>query len=141
MHMPFTPEISVGSGVPIFRQVIDQIRLAAVTGRLAEGEQLPSVRALAERLLVNPNTIAKAYSELARERVIDTRQGRGVFIAPLRQMYNKAERARRLTPLLDALVHEALSLGYDADEIESALRQRLAKMRIAEPSKTERASA
>src|SRR5580692_6465658 len=119
--MAFIPEILLGSGVPIFRQVIDQIRLAVATGRLAEGEQLPSVRVLAEKLLVNPNTIAKAYSELARERVIDTQQGRGVFIAPLRQMYNKAERARRLTPLLDALVHEAVSLGYDADEIHDAL--------------------
>jgi GntR family transcriptional regulator len=138
--MPFAPEISVGSGVPIFRQVIDQIRLAVVTGRLVEGEQLPSVRALAERLLVNPNTIAKAYSELARERVIDSQQGRGVFIAPLRQMYNKAERARRLTPLLDALVHEGVVLGYDADELIDALRQRLTKLRIADLSKTERAS-
>jgi GntR family transcriptional regulator len=138
--MPFIPEISVGSGVPIFRQIVDQIRLAVATGRLAEGEQLPSVRALAERLLVNPNTIAKAYSELARERVIDSRQGRGVFIAPLRQMYNKAERARRLTPLLDALVHEGIALGYDADEMIDALRQRLAKLRIVELSKTERAN-
>jgi GntR family transcriptional regulator len=139
--MPFLPEISLGSPVPIFRQVIDQIRLAVATGRLAEGEQLPSVRALAEHLLVNPNTIAKAYSELARERVIDSQQGRGVFIAPLRQMYNKAERARRLTPLLDALVHEAISLGYNADETLDALRQRLAKLKISEPSKTERATA
>ena len=133
--MPFTPEISLGSNVPIFRQIIDQIRLAAVTGRLAEGEQLPSVRALAERLLVNPNTIAKAYAELASQRVIDSQHGRGVFVAPLRQMYNKAERARRLAPFLDALVHEGIALGYDADEIQDALRQRLAKL-----SKPQRAS-
>jgi GntR family transcriptional regulator len=136
--VPFVPEISIGSGVPIFRQVVDQIRLAVATGRLAEGEQLPSVRLLAERLLVNPNTIAKAYSELARERVIDAWRGRGVFIAPLRQMYNKAERARRLTPLLDALVNEGVTLGYDADEIVDALRQRLAKLKLIEPAKSER---
>jgi GntR family transcriptional regulator len=95
---------------------------------------------LAERLLVNPNTIAKAYSELARERVIDSQQGRGVFVAPLRQRYNKAERARRLTPVLDAFVHEGVALGYDAEEMIDALRQRLAKLRIGDLAKTERAS-
>src|ERR1700728_2801535 len=101
--MQFYPEISTGSGIPIFRQVIDQIRLAIATGRLPAGTQLPSVRALAERLLVNPNTIAKAYAELAREKIIETHQGKGVFVAPPRQMYTQAERARRIAPLLDAL--------------------------------------
>lgn len=135
--MSFVPEISLGSGVPIFRQVIDQIRLAVATGRLAEGEQLPSVRALAENLVVNPNTIAKAYSDLARERVIDCRQGRGVFVAPRRQVYSKAERTRRLAPLIDALVNEGLSLGYDADEIVDALRHRLAKLKVVELAKNQ----
>jgi GntR family transcriptional regulator len=135
--MAFIPEISLGSGVPIFRQVIDQIRLAVATGRLAEGEQLPSIRALAEKLVVNPNTIAKAYSELARERVIDSQQGRGVFIAAQRQVFSKAERTRRLAPLIDALVNEGVSLGYDADEIVDALRQRLAKMKVVELAKNQ----
>jgi GntR family transcriptional regulator len=135
--MPFVPEISLGSGVPIFRQVIDQVRLAVATGRLDRGEQLPSVRALAEKLVVNPNTIAKAYSELARERVIDSQQGRGVFVAPQRQVYSRAERARRLAPLIDALVNEGVSLGYDADEIVDALRQRLAKLKMVELAKNQ----
>src|ERR1700728_590511 len=104
--MQFYPEISTGSGIPIFRQVVDQIRLAIATGRLSAGEQLPSVRSLAERLLVNPNTIAKAYAELSREKVIETRQGKGVFVAPPRRMYTHAERTRRIAPLLDAVVNE-----------------------------------
>jgi GntR family transcriptional regulator len=126
--MPFIPEISTGSGIPIFRQVIDQIRLAVATGRLPAGQQLPSVRALAERLVVNPNTIAKAYTELARERVIETRQGRGVFVAPPRQIYTPAERARRMLPLLDAVVNEGTSLGFTPDELIDSLRQRLEKL-------------
>ena len=126
--MPFTPEILTGSSIPIFRQVIDQIRLAVATGRLTIGEQLPSVRALAERLVVNPNTIAKAYGELAREKVIETQQGRGVFIAPPRQIYTAAERARRMAPLLDAVVNEGTSLGFSPDELIDSLRHRLDKM-------------
>jgi GntR family transcriptional regulator len=126
--MPFLADISTGSGIPIFRQVIDQIRLAVATGRLVPGEQLPSVRALAERLVVNPNTIAKAYAELAREKVIDARQGRGVFVAPPRQIYTPAERARRLSPLLDAVVNEGTSLGFTPDELIESVRQRLEKL-------------
>jgi GntR family transcriptional regulator len=134
--MPFTPDISTGSAVPIYRQLIDQVRLGIATGRLSAGDQLPSVRALAERLLVNPNTIAKAYAELAREKVIETQQGRGVFIALPRQMYTATERARRLTPLLDALVNEGVALGYSPDELggalQEALRQRMKKLKISE---------
>jgi DNA-binding transcriptional regulator YhcF (GntR family) len=78
--MAFDFNISPGSGSPIFRQIVDQVRLAAATGRLAPGDLLPSVRALAERLLVNPNTVAKAYGELSRDGIIETQQGRGVFI-------------------------------------------------------------
>jgi GntR family transcriptional regulator len=117
-----------GSGSPIFRQIVDQVRLAAATGRLAEGSALPSVRGLAERLVINPNTVAKAYAELARERVIQTQQGRGVFIAAPRQMYTKAERLRRLAPLLDALAIEGLSLGFSREELNEALRQKLASL-------------
>jgi GntR family transcriptional regulator len=117
-----------GAGVPIFRQIVDQVRLAAATGRLAEGHPLPSVRALAEKLLINPNTVAKAYAELARERVIETQQGRGVYIAAQRQMYTKAERLRRLAPLLDAVAVEGLSLGFSADELVEAMKQKLASL-------------
>jgi GntR family transcriptional regulator len=120
--------ITAGSGTPIFRQIVDQVRLAAATGRLAAGNPLPSVRALAEQLLINPNTVAKAYGELARERVIETQQGRGVFIAAQRQMYTKTERLRRLAPLLDAVAVEGLSLGFSTDELVEAMRQKLASL-------------
>ena len=69
--MTFDLRISTGSSTPIFRQIVEQVRLAAAMGTLAAGDALPSVRALAERLVVNPNTIAKAYAELSREGVIE----------------------------------------------------------------------
>jgi GntR family transcriptional regulator len=128
--MAFEFNISPGGASPIFRQIVDQVRLAIATHRLAPGDQLPSVRALAERLVVNPNTIAKAYGELAREGVIDAQQGRGVFIAPPRRMYTKAERLRRLAPLIDAVVHEALSLGFSPQELMESIQQRLTKLNV-----------
>jgi GntR family transcriptional regulator len=130
--MGFDLQISAGATTPIFRQIIDQVRLGVATGRLAAGEQLPSVRALAEKLVVNPNTIAKAYNELSREGVIDSQQGRGVFVSRPRQIYTKAERTRRLEPLIDALVHAGISLGFTRDELLQSLDDRVTKLGLAQ---------
>jgi GntR family transcriptional regulator len=128
--MEFSVTISPGAGTPIFRQIVDQVRLAVVTGRLLPGAQLPSVRALAERLVVNPNTVAKAYGELSREGIIDGQHGRGVFIAPMRQVYTKAERTRRLEPFVEALANEGVALGFTPDELIDLLRRRIVKMDV-----------
>ena len=85
--MSFELQISAGGTSPIFKQVVDQVRLGVATGKLAAGDQLPSVRMLAERLVVNPNTVARAYAELARDGIIDSQPGRGVFVARPRQIY------------------------------------------------------
>jgi len=132
--MGFEFIFSPGSASPIFRQIVDLVRLAVATGKLKAGEQLPSVRALAERLVVNPNTIAKAYGELAREGIIDGQQGRGVFIAPPRQIYTRAERLRRISPLVDALVSEGLSLGFSSEELVDSLQQKLARLDLQPPA-------
>lgn len=120
--MPFDLRILTSSSVPIFRQIVDQVRLAVATHQLRTGDALPSVRALAEQLIINPNTVAKAYSELSRDGVITTHQGKGVFIAEPREVYTAAERQRRLQPLIDALAREALALGYGAGEVQKMLR-------------------
>ena len=73
--------ISSSDGVPIYRQIANQVKYLVAVGRLSVGEQLPTVRALAERLLVNPNTVARAYRELEIEGVIASRQGSGAFVA------------------------------------------------------------
>jgi GntR family transcriptional regulator len=126
--MAFNLEISPGNPNPIFKQIVEQVRLAVRMGTLSEGDQLPSVRSLAERLLVNPNTVARAYGELMRDGLIDGQQGRGVFISRARQMYTKAERQRRISPLIDALANEGLWLGFTADELIEAVAQKLAKV-------------
>jgi GntR family transcriptional regulator len=126
--MAFDIQISAGLGTPIFKQIVDQVRLAAVIGKLQPGAQLPSVRALAERLVVNPNTIARAYGELQREGIIDSQQGRGVFVAKPRQIYTKAERLRRIEPLVEALANEGVAMGFSPDELVASLRSRMDKI-------------
>lgn len=122
--MPLHLDILPGSASPIFKQIGDQIRLAVSAGKLTEGEALPSVRALAEKLLVNPNTVAKAYAELSADGTIETQPGRGVFVGKRRQVYTKPERLRRLKPHLDALVTEGLLLGFSVEELMAAVADR-----------------
>lgn len=80
--MSFNITISTGSNTPIYKQITDQVWLAVVTGKLAVGDQLPSVRALAEDLVVNPNTVARAYADLMRDGLIESRGGARSFHHP-----------------------------------------------------------
>jgi len=121
----FSFAISTGSKVPIYKQITDQVWLGVTTGKLAVGDQLPSVRALAEELVVNPNTIAHAYATLTRDGLIESRAGRGVFIAQKRKVFTPEEAWRRLEPLLDAAVGEAMALGYSHEELTAAFTKKL----------------
>jgi GntR family transcriptional regulator len=123
--MAFRVQISTGSSVPIYRQIVDQVRSAVAGGELAVGDRLPGVRTLAERLLVNHNTVAKAYSDLVRDGVVEPRPGLGAFVAKRRPIYTKTERVRRLDAALETLVSEALLLDFTADEIHEALARKL----------------
>jgi GntR family transcriptional regulator len=125
--MPLTCYINPGSNIPIYRQITEQVRLAVTTGKLTVGDPLPSVRALAEELVVNPNTVARAYSELMREGLLEARAGRGVFIAPKRKVYSRAEGWRRLEPLLNALIGEAMILDFTRAELREAFEEKLSK--------------
>jgi len=117
--------IQTGSSVPIYKQITEQIRLAVATGRMTITDQLPSVRALAESLVLNPNTVARAYAELSREGVIETRPGRGVFIISKRRVFSREEGRRRLEPLLNTLVSEGLALDFSPDELKEAFTRKL----------------
>src|SRR5687768_11487797 len=117
--------IATGSAVPIYRQVVDQVCRAVAAGVLKPDDQLPSVRELAEELVLNPNTVARAYGELVREGVAESRQGRGVIITERRQVYVDSERQRRVQAAIDSLVNEALFLGIEPDEVRDALDRRL----------------
>ena len=105
--------ITPGSPAPIYVQIIDCVRTAVVTGDAAEGDALPSVRSLAAKLVVNANTVAKAYAELCRDGIAVSARGRGVFIAAPPVPLAKAERLRRLRPGMSSLLREAVLLGVD----------------------------
>ena len=124
----FDVRITTGSGTPIYRQIVEQVRLAVATGALAPGEPVPSVRALGERLAVNFNTVAKAYGELVRDGVLESLQGKGFFAARRRQVYSRAERLRRLRQAVDGLIHEAVFLDFTAGEIRAAVDEKLAAL-------------
>jgi GntR family transcriptional regulator len=117
--------ISTGSSVPIYKQITDQVRLAVATGKLSIDDQLPSVRALAEELVLNPNTVARAYGDLAREGLIEARAGRGVFIIRKRKVFTREEGRRRLEPLLDSLIGEAMAMDFTGDDLRQAFEKKL----------------
>ncbi|HEX3356612.1 MAG TPA: GntR family transcriptional regulator [Tepidisphaeraceae bacterium] len=126
--MPLEISIATGSTVPIYRQIGDQVCRAVATGKLAAGEQMPSVRALAEQLVINPNTVAKTYADLIREGILEAQQGKGVFVARRRAVYTKAERLRRIDASLEAFVNDGVYLGFSAEELHEALERKLRRL-------------
>ena len=125
--MAFSFHISTGSSTPIYKQITEQARLGVATGKLAVGDQLDSVRGLAEELVVNPNTVARAYADLAREGLIESRPGRGVFVTRKRQVFTREEGWRRLEPLLDRLISEAMTMDFTHDGLREAFEKKLGK--------------
>ena len=122
--------ISTGSNTPIYRQIGDQVRLAVATGRLAVSDQLPSVRALAEELVLNPNTVARAYMDLAREGLIESRPGRGVFIIHKRKVFTREEGRRRLEPLIESLIGEAMAMDFTREELRDTFDKKLGEWKL-----------
>lgn len=119
--------IDTGSREPIYRQIAIQVREAVARGHAAPGEKLPSVRELSQRLVVNPNTIARAYTELEREGVLHTRQGMGVFIARPTTDLTKVARRKRLTEQVDALLTDAVYLEFTSAEVLQLIEERAAR--------------
>ena len=112
---------------PIYRQLARQIREGIATGKLEQNERLPSVRDLSRTLVVNPNTIARVYTELEREGLLCTRPGQGVYVAqPKRELTKKARRDRLLISI-DRLLTEAVHLGFTSAEAAELVRDRLGR--------------
>src|SRR5947208_15850404 len=109
--------IESSSRVPIYRQLVGQIREAVARGRLKPDERLPSVRDLSRQLVINPNTVARVYTELEREGILNTRPGLGVFVAQPRTDLTKRARKDRLVALVDGLLTETVHMGFTADEL------------------------
>ncbi len=110
-------EINSASRLPIYQQLVQQVREAIARGDLKAQEQLPSVRRLSRDLVVNPNTIARAYTELEREGLLTNRPGRGVFVAEPKDELTAGARRRRLLESLDRFLTEAVHLGFSEDEV------------------------
>lgn len=119
------------SGVPISAQIIEQIKYAVVSGTLAPGEQIPSVRALATRLSLNPTTVARVYKQLEAEGVLYTQPGRGAFIAARPPGLTRAEQRRRLEPEIRRLVVEAGRLGIDYAHLQNWIAEEIGRIEAA----------
>ena len=111
------------SGIPFYRQIIDQIRYGLASGKLTIGEQLPTVRALAVQLKVNLNTVSKAYRELEIQNMLETQQGTGTFIGNLKIHIPPEERNKKLTSICNEFLSIASSYGFTMEEIISNLKQ------------------
>jgi GntR family transcriptional regulator len=116
--------IDAKSGVPFYRQIIEQVKFAIASGELEPGEQLPTVRQLAVDLSVNPNTVIRAYRELEIERLLDTHQGSGTFVGTERPRIDQMERRRMLDQIITDLLARAASYGLTLSEVLEGLRQR-----------------
>ena len=121
---PFRFRLDNSSGVPVYRQLIDQVQAGIATGTLSVGHQIPTVRQVAVDLAINPNTVMRAYRELEIRGVLDTQQGTGTFIAPQRPQIDDDDRTRRLDQLIDEFVARAGSGGFTLEEILDALKER-----------------
>jgi GntR family transcriptional regulator len=117
--------INTASRLPIYQQLAQQIREAIARGELRPEAGLPSVRQLSRELVVNPNTVARAYTELEHEGLVISRPGRGIYVSQPRNDLTRAARDRRLTEQLDRWLTEAVHLGYAANEVLGLVTQRV----------------
>lgn len=111
------------SGVPFYRQIIDQIKYGIVTGKLAIGEQLPTVRFLAVQIKVNLNTVTKAYKELEIQNILETQQGTGTFIGSVKVDISQKEKKAKLKNICTEFLAIASSYGFTVDELINELKQ------------------
>jgi GntR family transcriptional regulator len=133
MKLRITPD-----GLPIYQQIINQVKYLVASGRLIPGDELPAIRVLAEQLLVNPNTVAKAYRELESQGVVESRHGSGTYISDEGSPLKKKELLKALQERADTLLAEGLQMGMELEEILELVRQRHENMQISKNKKGDR---
>jgi len=116
--------IDLKSGVPFYRQIIEQVKFAMARGDLKPGDQLPTVRQLSVDLSINPNTVIRAYKEMEIEGLLETHQGSGTFVTSQLPEIDHLERQRMLDQILTDLLARASSYGLSLDEVLAGLKQR-----------------
>jgi GntR family transcriptional regulator len=121
----FEFRLDAHSGVPVYRQLIDQVTGGIAAGSLEAGDQLPTVRQVAVDLSINPNTVVRAYRELEIRGVLETQQGTGTFISRQKMRRDEVERQRQLSQLVTDFVARAGSAGFTVEELVDQLQDRL----------------
>ena len=125
MHAPrprFRFRLDLQSGVPVYRQIIDQVRGALASGALVVGDQLPTVRQLAVDLSINPNTVVRAYRELELGGLLETHQGTGTFISAYKPKAGEGDRQRQLAQIVGDCVARAGAAGFTVENLIEELR-------------------
>ena len=110
--------------MPVYRQIVTQIKYLVASGRLQPGQELPPIRALAEQLVINPNTVIRAYRELEIRGVLDTLQGTGTFISHQKVKRDDVERQRQLNQLVGEFLTRAGTAGFTIGDLIEQLRER-----------------
>ena len=118
----FRFRLDLHSGVPVYRQIIDQVRGGVASGALSVGDQLPTVRQLAVDLAINPNTVVRAYRELELGGLLETHQGTGTFISAQKMRGGNEERARQLARIVEDAAARAGAAGFSVEELIEELR-------------------
>ena len=126
---PFRLQLDLRSGVPVYRQIMDQVLGAVASGRLTSGDQLPTVRQLAVDLSINPNTVIRAYRELEIRGFLDTHQGSGTFISQQRVEQDDEERVRKLDLIVSDAIARAGAEGFTAKQVLDRLKELLAEQK------------
>jgi len=121
---PFQFKLDPQTGVPVYRQIIDQVQGGIAAGSLPPGSQLPTVRQVAVDLAINPNTVLRAYRELEIRGVLETQQGTGTFISHRKIAPDHSERQRQLAQLVSELLARAGAAGFTLQEVAEALLDR-----------------
>jgi GntR family transcriptional regulator len=125
--------LNPASGVPIYLQLIEQVKLAIETAALVPGDQLPSVRQMAEDLVINPNTVARAYRELEYQGIIELKHGSGAFIRE--SIVPRAKLMRRAQAVVESAMNRLAALDLSEEEIRRLLENELASRRERRQSK------
>lgn len=126
--------INAADGVPIYRQIVNQVKYLVASGLLLPGEELPAIRTLALQLKVTPNTIVKAYGELEQSGIVHKRHGSGTYVSEVRPQLALRERRRIIEQRIDALLAEAHQLRFAAEDILRMIRERRALMDTSTPA-------
>jgi GntR family transcriptional regulator len=116
--------ISSHDGVPIYLQIVNQVKYLVAAGRLAAGEELPPIRTLAEQLLINPNTVARAYRELEQAGVVTKRRTAGTYVSDTTSPLARRERLKIVTERVDALLAESRQMNIDTEELVELIQER-----------------